>query len=231
MARKAVAQELSRERILEEARGLFATHGYRALTMRSIAKAMGYSHGALYYHFKEKAELFYALIRDDFSTLLHRQRELMKLHPQPGIALLQSWMLEFIRFGLDNPNHYEIMFMIDDAEILSYSRTEQAQCLDLFSSVVREVVASYGGSADTFYTLPWSMFMSLHGFISYCIHYKQAYGEVEKLAEDHVHFLSHSFKIALSEHQTVSRKTESYPEGPSMEFPMGNQKKPTRETA
>ncbi len=67
MARKAVAQELSRERILTEARELFATFGYRALTMRSIAKAMGYSHGALYYHFNEKAELFYALIKEDFA--------------------------------------------------------------------------------------------------------------------------------------------------------------------
>lgn len=230
MARKAVAQELSRERILEEARGLFATHGYRALTMRSIAKAMGYSHGALYYHFKEKAELFYALIRDDFSTLLHRQREMMEEYGQPGIALLRSWMVEFIRFGLDNPNHYEIMFMIDDAEILSYSRTEQAQCLDLFSSVVRDVVISSGENADTHYTLPWSLFMSLHGFISYCIHYKQTYEEVRKLAEDHVHFLCHSFRTALNEHQGVGRKTDTYSEG-SMEFPTGKQKKPTRETA
>lgn len=199
MARKAVAQELSRERILEEARGLFATHGYRALTMRSIAKSMGYSHGALYYHFKEKAELFYALIRDDFSTLLHKQRELMREHPQPSIALLQRMMLEFIRFGLDNPNHYEIMFMINDAEILSYSRSEQAQCLDLFSGVVREVVASRGEGSDTHYTMPWSLFMSLHGFISYSIHYRQSYQEVTKMAEDHVHFLCRSLWASFPE--------------------------------
>jgi AcrR family transcriptional regulator len=229
MARKAVAQELSRERILEEARGLFATHGYRALTMRSIAKSMGYSHGALYYHFKEKAELFYALIRDDFSTLLHRQRELMKAYPQPNIGLLQRLMLEFIRFGLENPNHYEIMFMINDAEILTYSRTEQAQCLDLFSYVVREVLASHGENADNHYKLPWSLFMSLHGFISYCIHYKQSYEEVQRLAEDHVQFLCRSFKATLNGQPSRSRKTDATPEG-SVDFPKGK-KSPTRETA
>jgi AcrR family transcriptional regulator len=229
MARKAVAQELSRERILEEARGLFATHGYRALTMRSIAKSMGYSHGALYYHFKEKAELFYALIRDDFSTLLHRQRELMKEYPQPSIGLLQRLMLEFIRFGLENPNHYEIMFMINDAEILTYSRTEQAQCLDLFSYVVREVVAGYGENADNHYTLPWSLFMSLHGFISYCIHYKQSFEEVRKLAEDHVQFLCRSFKSTLNGQPSLSRKADAHPEG-QVDFPKGKPS-PTRETA
>lgn len=33
MARKAVTQELSRQRILDKARELVGTHGYRALTM------------------------------------------------------------------------------------------------------------------------------------------------------------------------------------------------------
>jgi AcrR family transcriptional regulator len=237
MARKAVAQELSRERILEEARGLFATHGYRALTMRSIAKSMGYSHGALYYHFKEKAELFYALIRDDFSTLLHKQRELMREHPQPTIALLQKMMLEFIRFGLDNSNHYEIMFMINDAEILSYSRTEQAQCLDLFSGVVREVVANRGVGPDKHFTTPWSLFMSLHGFISYCIHYRQSYQEVAKMAEDHVHFLCRSMWTSLPEEsvpgiaaQSSDENADGYDSFLTPEKGAGKSA-PTRETA
>jgi AcrR family transcriptional regulator len=229
MARRAVAQELSRERILEEARSLFVTHGYRALTMRSIAKAMGYSHGALYYHFKEKAELFYTLIRDDFSTLLQRQKELMEAYPQPGIALLQSWMLEFIRFGLDNPNHYEIMFMMNDSEIVTYSRTEQAQCLDLFSAVVREVVANDYDSSDAHYTMPWSLFMSLHGFISYTIHYKQTYAEVEKLAEDHVRFLCRSLKSGTSGQPNLSRNSDRHAE--AREADGAGQAAAARETA
>jgi hypothetical protein len=128
----------------------------------------------------------------------------MEAYPQPGIALLQSWMLEFIRFGLDNPNHYEIMFMMNDSEIMTYSRTEQAQCLDLFSAVVREVVANDQNSADALYTLPWSLFMSLHGFISHSIHYEMTYDEVEKLAEDHVRFLCRNLK-----HVTPSRASRS----------------------
>ncbi|MFC0214444.1 TetR/AcrR family transcriptional regulator [Paenibacillus chartarius] len=230
MARKAVAQELSRERILEEARGLFATHGYRALTMRSIAKSMGYSHGALYYHFKEKAELFYALIRDDFSTLLRRQQELMSTYAQPSIVLLQNWMLEFIRFGLDNPNHYEIMFMINDSEIMTYSRSEQAQCLELFSEVVRDVVSSYNDNSEISYTLPWTLFMSLHGFISYSIHYKQSFAEVEKMAEDHVHFLCRNLKASATGGR--GRRSEPAEAAAGAEFGMEKSGlKPTRETA
>ncbi|MDO3680249.1 TetR/AcrR family transcriptional regulator [Paenibacillus ehimensis] len=189
MARKAVAQELSRMRILEEARQLFIEHGYHALTMRSIAKSMGYSHGALYYHFSEKAELFYALVNEDFKMLLERQKEMLNRSRLGDIGQLEKLMLEFIRFGLDNPHHYEIMFMIKDPELLRYSREEQSQCLDLFAAVVRSVVSRQPGNEKRMYSLPWSLFMSMHGFISYNIHYNQAYQDVRKLAEQHVKYL------------------------------------------
>ncbi|WP_282943235.1 TetR/AcrR family transcriptional regulator [Paenibacillus sp. RC67] len=189
MARKAVAQELSRERILDEARQLFAEHGYHTLTMRSIAKAMGYSHGALYYHFKEKAELFYALVNADFQMLLERQKEMLSRSRMGDLGQLEKLMLEFIRFGLENPYHYEIMFMINDAELQLYGRTEQAQCLELFATVVRSVIARQSGNEQKMYSVPWSLFMSMHGFISYNIRYNQTYEDVKKLAEQHVKYL------------------------------------------
>ncbi len=176
-------------RILEEARQLFIEHGYHALTMRSIAKSMGYSHGALYYHFSEKAELFYALVNEDFKMLLERQKEMLNRSRLGDIGQLEKLMLEFIRFGLDNPHHYEIMFMIKDPELLRYSREEQSQCLDLFAAVVRSVVSRQPGNEKRMYSLPWSLFMSMHGFISYNIHYNQAYQDVRKLAEQHVKYL------------------------------------------
>jgi AcrR family transcriptional regulator len=189
MARKAVAQELSRDRILEEARQLFAEHGYHTLTMRSIAKSMGYSHGALYYHFTEKAELFYALVTEDFNMLLTRLKAMLSRTRMGDLGQLERLMLEFIRFGLENPYHYEIMFVINNPELQSYSRTEQAQCLDLFATVVRSVIARYPGNEQKMYSMPWSLFMSMHGFISYNIRYRQSYEDVRKLAEQHVKFL------------------------------------------
>ncbi|MDF2959848.1 MAG: TetR family transcriptional regulator [Paenibacillus sp.] len=189
LARKVVAQELSRDRILGEARQLFAEHGYHTLTMRSIAKAMGYSHGALYYHFREKAELFYALVTEDFNMLLERQKEMLSRTRMGEVNQLERLMQEFIRFGLDNPYHYEIMFMINDPELQRYSRTEQAQCLELFATVVRSVISRQPGSEHKMYSLPWSLFMSLHGFISYNIRFRQTYEDVKKLSEQHVKFL------------------------------------------
>ncbi|KRE97125.1 TetR family transcriptional regulator [Paenibacillus sp. Soil766] len=201
MARKAVAQELSRERILTEARELFATFGYRALTMRSIAKAMGYSHGALYYHFNEKAELFYALIKDDFALLLQRQREMILREHGFSVNLLQKLMMEFVWFGLSNPNHYEMMFMISEPELQQYSRTEQAQCLDMFAIVIREVMVDQPGAESRKFTLPWNLFMSLHGFISYCIQFKLSYEDARKLADEHIRLICVSLDVDSAELQ------------------------------
>lgn len=188
-ARRAVEQELSRERILEEARELFVLKGYDAVTMRSIAKSLGYSHGALYYHFKDKAELFYALIVEDFDLLLSILKKMSEEVEEGSIAGLKQMMLEFIKFGLTNPHHYEIMFVFKEPELKRHSRTKQAQCLELFATFVLEVTGKgKNGERDRF-TLPWSLFMSLHGFISYCIHNYQTYEEVQTFAEDHVRFL------------------------------------------
>jgi len=190
MARKAVAQELNRDRILDGARELFGIYGYRALTMRSIAKALGYSHGALYYHFKEKAELLYELIVDDFNELHYRQRRHIAESNYASVSLLRKMMMEFVRFGLECPRQYEMIFMMDDEELQMYSKAEQARCFELFSSVIKQIIGVKPGiDTSAHLNVPWNIFMSLHGFISYNIYYGNRFEDVHKIVEDHIQFL------------------------------------------
>ncbi|HNT23921.1 MAG TPA: TetR/AcrR family transcriptional regulator [Anaerolineales bacterium] len=51
-----------RNTIIEKAKCLFIEHGYHGLSMREIADAVGVSKPALYYHFKDKEELFCAVL-------------------------------------------------------------------------------------------------------------------------------------------------------------------------
>jgi AcrR family transcriptional regulator len=51
-----------REQILVTAKGLFIQQGYHGLAMREISDALGVSKAALYYHFKDKEELFLAIL-------------------------------------------------------------------------------------------------------------------------------------------------------------------------
>lgn len=58
-----------RERILESAKCLFIEHGYHGLAMREIAEALGVTKPALYYHFKDKEELFLAILRKNLNDI------------------------------------------------------------------------------------------------------------------------------------------------------------------
>jgi TetR/AcrR family transcriptional regulator, cholesterol catabolism regulator len=50
------------ERIAEEATRLFVTNGYVGVSMREIAQAVGISKAGLYYHFRDKEDLFIAIL-------------------------------------------------------------------------------------------------------------------------------------------------------------------------
>ncbi|MBY0115172.1 TetR/AcrR family transcriptional regulator [Paenibacillus sp. FSL H8-0317] len=189
MARRAVEQELSRERILEAARHLFITKGYRAISMRSIGQHLGYSHGSLYYHFKEKAELFYAIVVEDFNHLGHLLLQAMVRPVRDDVSKVEHIMMEFIRFGLENPYQYEIMFMIRDEELLSYCRAEQGRCFELFASIIRQYMNEENCTEEDIQRVPRTLFLAMHGFISYYIQDRLTFVEIESSALSHVKVL------------------------------------------
>lgn len=52
----------TRERILDVANELFVDQGYDGTSLREIADGMGFSKAALYYHFRSKEEILWALL-------------------------------------------------------------------------------------------------------------------------------------------------------------------------
>ena len=57
------------ERIMEEATRLFVTRGYHGISMREIAEAVGVSKAGLYYHFKDKEDLFIAILTTNLEQI------------------------------------------------------------------------------------------------------------------------------------------------------------------
>ena len=183
-ARKAVDQELSKEKILETARDLFVSEGYQHVTMRQIAKSLGYSHGALYYHFKNKAELFYSLVEKDFGLLNEKLDEFLKEDTDVETKLKRI-LLGYIEFGIRHPNHYQIMFLIQEDDRQSVLQREPNLTYEKFASALYTLC----GNKVTPMVI-WSLFLSLHGFVAhYCKHPEQTFEDVKRMAESHVQFL------------------------------------------
>src|SRR5512136_498586 len=54
-----------RDAILDTSAKLFSQHGYKEVSIRDIAQACGMTNAALYYHFKNKEDLFLAMLQRD----------------------------------------------------------------------------------------------------------------------------------------------------------------------
>jgi len=112
--RRAREQAAVRERILAAARELFLRHGYEAVSLRKIAEAIEYTPPAIYTHFADKNELLKEMCRQDFHAFAQSFVRLRKIeHP---VRRLARMCRAYVRFAMEHPNHYRLMFMTPHPE-------------------------------------------------------------------------------------------------------------------
>jgi AcrR family transcriptional regulator len=102
-------REEIRTSIIDAAREMFAAEGFEAVTMRRIADRIEYSPTAIYFHFKDKNALLRELCDIDFRKLANQFGEIAQI-PDPVERLRQAGHA-YVQFGINNPNHYRLMFM------------------------------------------------------------------------------------------------------------------------
>jgi AcrR family transcriptional regulator len=89
-----------RQQILEAALKVFSTKGFHKATNKDIAQAAGgISPGLIYWYFKDKEDLFFAIIRERagiFQLADHPER-LMELPPRQGLALIGRTYLSIFK--------------------------------------------------------------------------------------------------------------------------------------
>src|SRR4030095_15871160 len=91
---------------------LFAAHGYDAVTMRAIAEELGTSAMAPYRYFSNKAEIFamgraeaYRHFADGQERAFHGSKD--------ALERLFHMRTAYVRFALENPDQYRVMFELD----------------------------------------------------------------------------------------------------------------------
>ncbi|CAM6002060.1 unnamed protein product [Sphagnum balticum] len=110
-----------RQEIIDQARKLFASDGYEAITMRKIAHRIRYSPTTIYLYFQNKEELVRAIADEDYANFAALLKQKAK-HKNPIIQLKQI-ANAYIDFGLQHPDHYRLMFMTPFA-LLSEHQSE-----------------------------------------------------------------------------------------------------------
>jgi len=161
-------QELDafRSRAVEAAVGLFADHGYRGVTLRSLARELGVSPMTPYRYFANKEELFAMVRTEAFRRFADAQRDAVEGIDDPEDAL-RVLGRAYISFALDQPDAYHIMFELLQAPAGTYPELEAEQAR-AFSYLHEAVEASVragrmeGGSLERAHIL-WAQ---VHGLVS-----------------------------------------------------------------
>ncbi|MCW7470046.1 TetR/AcrR family transcriptional regulator [Leptospira kanakyensis] len=106
-----------RPALIAAARGLLQNQGTDALSLRSIASAIGVTHMAPYAHFKGKQELLQAVAASGYDELAANMLKVQKILPKArGRILAYHYGVEYIQFAIANPNLYRLMMNQIDLE-------------------------------------------------------------------------------------------------------------------
>lgn len=110
--RKQEEKQEMRKRILDAARKIFLDNGYEKTSMRNIATEINYSPGIIYFHFRDKSEIFHELHREGFRLLLSHLNVLNEV--VDPFERLKAVGRFFIRFAQENKDYYNLMFIVDE---------------------------------------------------------------------------------------------------------------------
>ena len=104
-------KENLKQQLVEFAWEICAAESWQKVNMRQVAERAGVSPTAFYRHFKDKSELKAALMRRGFE-LLEEGRN--------SASSFASYGAHYIRFGLDYPHIYDLMFGNIDIDMHLY---------------------------------------------------------------------------------------------------------------
>ena len=99
-----------RAALLAEAATIIAEEGVASVTMRALGQRLGVSRAAPYRHFAGKTALLVAVAAAGFERLGRRLQTVGAGAPDSGIDGLRRLGEEYVRFALENPAHYRLMY-------------------------------------------------------------------------------------------------------------------------
>lgn len=162
----------TRQTILDAAdRLLVESASEDAVSIRAVADAVGLTAPSIYRHFTDKSHLLFEVCAAHFDRLDREVVAPVVAREADPVEALRQIAHAYVRFGLDDPEHYRIMFMghaqhtpeqYDDAQILDTG------CFGSVIEVVRRAMDQgrlrqiEGGPVMAAYVL-WS---GVHGIVA-----------------------------------------------------------------
>ena len=158
-----------RDEILDAARELLVeTQSEDAVSIRAVSERVGVTPPSIYRHFEDKATLMFSVCDREFDRLDRELVATMAAETDPVDAVVACGRA-YIRFGLDHPETYRIMFMghsdITPEEWGDEILVEQGSFNGLVQAV--QAVADAGRlRIDDVMTAAFVLWSGVHGLVS-----------------------------------------------------------------
>ena len=124
-ARRQLYRQETRAEIVKAARAIFVRKGFEGFSMRTLARAVGYSPAALYLQFASKEELFDVLVEEAFVHLHEALSVLLNERGKNPVEQLKRGLRIYVEWGLKHPHEYQIAFAVRNPSKKPY-RTHRA---------------------------------------------------------------------------------------------------------
>lgn len=155
--------------ILDTTRHLLVTEGYANLSMRKIARAIGYSATSIYLYFESKDHLVHALINEGMERLYETLQAAAALHPADPVLRLEAIAQAYVDFGLANPEYYEVMYQLHPETMARYPADLYRRALrnlDLIADTIAEAVSKGVMQVESAWVSGNAVWAALHGVVT-----------------------------------------------------------------
>jgi AcrR family transcriptional regulator len=157
---KQKAYGTSRDRIIDVSRAIIDDEGVEQLTIRRIAETIHRTQPAVYQHFESKDAILAAVVAEGFNALFEGLKRAARGEKASLVALANA----YVRFGLERPKLYEVMFVGPPAVTFADPAATPMPAQDCFR-IIADAVAEGGLGAAQTETVTEVVWATLHGLV------------------------------------------------------------------
>lgn len=157
-----------RNEILEVSRNLLIQHGFSKLSMRNIAKRANVTATSIYLHFDNKDDLLLALIEESIEHLKENLVEQVD-SSKDLFKQLEDLAQAYIHFALENPQEYEIIYMVRPEEMPQYPKEKFQQirsAYELLAEIIKDGKRKELIDVEEPTISAYTLWAQLHGIVS-----------------------------------------------------------------
>lgn len=156
------------DEILEVSKELLLKDGFSKMSMRKIANKADVSATSIYLYYKNKDDLLLALIEGSIDKLNSVLRNALSADADP-VDQLELMAEAYIRYALDNPQEYEIIYMVRPEEMPKYPKEKFQQIrktYELLSGIIRDGKEKGLLDVDDPLLSAYTLWAQIHGVVS-----------------------------------------------------------------